>query len=56
MFITPGESLTTWVLLIEESYLQSGSYLGRIASGKREGAQKEKQPNRDMQNYLKIGK
>ena len=51
------ESLTTWVLLIEQqSYLPSGRYLGRITSGKRVGAQNEKHPNRDMQNYLKIGK
>ena len=45
------------VLLIEqESYLPSGPYLGRITSGKWEGAQNEKRPNRDTQNYLKIGK
>ena len=54
--MTPGKSLTTWVLLIGESYLPLGPYLGRITSGKREGAQKEKHSNRDMQNYLKIGK
>ena len=57
MFKTPGESLTRWVLLMEEeSYFLSGLYLGRITSGKRVGAQNEKCPNRDMQNYLKIGK
>ena len=56
MFITHGESLTTWLLLLEESYLPSGPYLGRITSGKRKGTRKEKHPNRDMQNYLKIGK
>ena len=57
VFMTPGESLTPWVLLIEEeSYLPSGPYLGRITSGKREGAEQEKHPNRYMQNYLKIGK
>ena len=55
--MTPGESLTPWVLLIEEeSYLLSGPYLGRITSEKRMGAQNEKRPNRNMQNYLKIGK
>ena len=49
--------LDTWVLLIEqESYLPSGPYLGRITSGKRVGAQNEKRPNRDMQNYFKIDK
>ena len=54
--MTPGERLKTWVLLLEESYLPSGPYLGRITSGKRKGAQKEKHPNRDMQNYLKSSK
>ena len=55
--MTPGESLTPWVLLIEEeSYLPSGPYLGRITSGKWVGAQNEKHSNRDMQNYLRIGK
>ena len=55
--MTPGESLTPWVLLIEEeSYLPPGPYLGRITSGKRVGARNEKHPNRDMQNYLKIDK
>ena len=55
--MTPGDSLTPWVLLIEqESYLPSGSYLGRITSGKPVGAQNEKRPNRDMQNYFKTGK
>ena len=48
VFMTPGESLTPWVLLIEEeSYLPSGSYLGRITSRKRVGAQNEQHPNRD---------
>ena len=52
-----GESFTPWVLLIEqESYLPSGLYLGQITSGKRVGAQNKKRPNRDMQNYFKIGK
>ena len=46
----------SWVLLIEESYLPSGPYLRRIISEKRLGAQNEKYPNRDMQNYLKTGK
>ena len=33
--MTPGESLTPWVLLIEEEpYLPSGPYLGRTTSGK----------------------
>ena len=55
--MTPEESLTPWVLLIEqESYLPSGPYLGRITSGKRVVAQNEKRPNRDMQNYFKIDK
>ena len=55
--MTPGESLTPWVLPIEEeSYLPSRPYLGQITSGKRVGAQNEKHPNRDMQSYLKIGK
>ena len=55
--MNPGESLTPWVLLIEEeTYLPSESYLGRITSGKRVGAQNKKHPNREMQNYLKIGK
>ena len=55
--MTPGESLTPWVLFIEqESYLPSGLYLGQITSGKQVGAQNEKHPNRDMQNYFKIGK
>ena len=49
--MTPGESLTPWVLLIEqESYLPSGPYLGRIASEKRVSVQNEKRPNRDIQN------
>ena len=57
MFMTPGESLTPWVLLIEqESYLPLGPYLGRITSRKRVGAENEKRPNRDMQNFFKIGK
>ena len=55
--MTPAESLTPWVLLIEQkSYLPSGQYLERITSGKRVGAQNEKRSNRDMQNYFKIGK
>ena len=54
--MTPGESLTPWVLLIEVKSFLSGPYQGRITSGKRVGAQNEKCPNRDMQNYLKIGK
>ena len=55
--MTPGESLTIWVLLIEqESYLPSGLYLGGITSGKLVGAQNEKCPNRDMQMYFKTGK
>ena len=57
MFMTPGESLTPWVLFIEkESFLPSGPHLGRITSEKQVGAQNEKCPNRDMQNYLKSGK
>ena len=57
VFMTPRESLKSWVLLIEEaSYLSSGSYLGRITSGKRVGAQNEKCPNRNNQNYQKTGK
>ena len=56
MFMTAGESLTSWVLLIEqESYLPSGPYLGRIASEKRVSVQNEKRPNRDIQNYFKSG-
>ena len=52
-----GESLTPWLLLIEEElYLPSGPYLGQITSGKLVGAQIEKDRNKDMQNYLKIGK
>ena len=55
--MTPGESLTPWVLLIEkESYLPSRPSLGRITSEKQVGAQNEKCPNRDMQNYLKSSK
>ena len=55
--MTPGESLTPWVLLKEkESYLPSGPYLGRITSGKQVGTKNEKCPNRDMKNYLKSGK
>ena len=54
--MTPEESLTAWVLLLEELYLPSGPYLGRITFGKQKSAQKEKHPNRKMQNYLKIGK
>ena len=55
VFLTAGESLTPWVLLIEqESYLPSGSYLGGITSGKRVGAQNEKRPNRDIQNHFKL--
>ena len=55
--MTPGESLTPWVLLMEEeSYLSSGPYLGQITSEKQVGAQNEKCPNRDMQNYLKSSK
>ena len=55
--MTPGKSLTSWVLLVEEeSHLPSGPYLGRVTSAKRVGTQNEKCPNRDMQNYLKIGK
>ena len=55
--MTPGESLTPWVLLVEqESYLSSGPYLGRITSGKWVGVRNEKRANRDMQNYFKIGK
>ena len=56
VFMTPGKSLTSWVLLIEESCVPSGPYLGRITSEKRVGPQNEKHPDRDMQNYLKIGK
>ena len=53
----PGESLTPWVLLIEEgSYQPSGPYLGQITSEKQVEAQNEKCLNRDMQNYLKCGK
>ena len=55
--MTPGESLTSWVLLIEkQSYLPSGPYLGWITSEKQVGAQNEKCPNRGIQNYLKSGK
>ena len=54
--MTPWKSLTAWVLLLEESFLPSGHYLGEITSGKRKGTQKEKHPNRDMKIYLKIGK
>ena len=54
--MTPGKSLTSWVLLIEESCVPSGPYLGRITSEKWVGPQNEKHPDRDMQNYLKIGK
>ena len=55
--MTAGESLTPWVLLIEqESYLPSGPYLEQITSGKRASAKNEKGLNRDMQNYFKIGK
>ena len=55
--MTPGDSLTPWVLLIEEeSYLPLGPYLGQITSKKKVGAQNEKCPNRDMQNYLKSRK
>ena len=55
--MTPGESLTPWVLLIEdESYLPLGPYLGQITSEKKVGAQNDKCPNRDMQNYLKHDK
>ena len=51
------ESLRPWVLLIKQkSYLPSGPYLGRNTSRKRVGAQNEKIPNRDWQNYFKIGK
>ena len=57
LFMTPGESLTPWVLPIEEeSYLPSRPYLGQITSGERVGTQNEKHLNGDMQNYLKIGK
>ena len=57
MFMTPEESFTPWLLLIEqESFLSSGPYLGRITSGKWVGARNEKRANRDMQNYFKIGK
>ena len=55
--MTSGERLTLWVLLIEKvSYLPLGPYLGRTTSEKLVGAQNEKCPNRDMQNYLKSGK
>ena len=55
--MTPGESLTPWLLLIEqESYLPSEPYLGQITSGKRVVAQNEKRPNRGIQVYFKIGK
>ena len=55
--MTPGERLTPWVLPVkQESFLSSAPYLGRVNSGKRVGAQNEKRPNRDMQNYFKIGK
>ena len=54
--MTPGESLAAWLLLLEESYLPSGPYLGRITSRKRKVVQKEKHSNRDLQNYLKVGK
>ena len=57
LFMTPGESLTPWALLIEEeSYLPSRPYLGQITTGKRVASQNENHPNRAMQNYLKIGK
>ena len=53
MFMTPGESLTPWVLLIEqESYLPLGPYLGRITSRRRVGVENEKRPNRDMQKLF----
>ena len=52
-----GESLTPWLLLIEEElYLPSGPYLGQITSGEQVGPQNEKHPSRVMQNYLRIGK
>ena len=55
--MTPGESLTPRVLLIEEeSYLPSGPYLGQITSEKQVGAQNEKCADKDIQNYLKRGK
>ena len=57
LFMTSGESLTPWVLPIEEElHLPSRPYLGQITSGKRVGTQNEKHLNGDMQNYLKIGK
>ena len=55
--MTPGESLTPWVLLIEEeSYLPSGPYLGQITSEKQVGAENKKCTNTSMQDYLKTGK
>ena len=36
--------------------LHPGPYLGQITSGKWVGAQNEKRPNRDMQNYFEISK
>ena len=55
--MTPGKSLTPWVLIIEqELYLPSGLYLGRITSEKRVGTQNEKRPNTHIQNYLKTVK
>ena len=36
--------------------LDPGPYLGQITSGKWVGAQNEKLPNRDMQNYFEISK
>ena len=55
--MTPGESLTPWVLLVEkESYLPSEPYLRRINCEKQVGDQNEKCLNRDMQNYLKSSK
>ena len=55
--MTPGETLTPFVLVIEkESYLPSGPYIGQTTSEKEMGAQNDKCPNREMQNYLKSGK
>ena len=57
VFMTPGESLAPWVLLIKnESYLPLGSYLGRITFEKQVGTQNENFSNRGMQNYLKSSK
>ena len=47
--MTPGESLTPWVLIIEkESYLPLEPYLGQITYEKQVGTQNKKCPNRGM--------